>query len=87
MRERYLDPVQLYSKPYNYGIYISRSILLQKYPDSMLARTLDLDPTAQLIPVINSNITPEALNAVQALLNAPLEYDPILVQEAQYLDT
>ncbi len=65
-----LDPVQLYSEPYNYGVYISRSLLLQKYPNSMLTRTLDLDPNTSQIPVYNLNITSGALDAVKVLLES-----------------
>lgn len=79
------DPVTIYSEPHNYGVIVSRSKLLSQYPNSMLATALELDPNTSVIPVINPNITSEALDAVQDLLNAPLEYDPDLVQGAQYL--
>lgn len=78
------DPLEIYSPSYDYGVTVSNSLLRARYPDSMLVATLELDPRATQIPV-NPRITPEALNAVQALLNAPVDTDPNLVDASTYL--
>ena len=61
--------VNITSIPYNYTITVDKDKLLNTIPDSLLANTIELDPTATDIPITNQFVTPKVLRVVEYLVN------------------
>jgi len=51
-----------------YTVYVNTESLRSMYPNSLLGRTLDLDPTASEIEIPNAIVTPKVLHALHYLL-------------------
>lgn len=63
------DSLILQLEPYdNRTWYFDKEKILSLFPESLLARTVDLDSSAELIPIPNDDVTPDALDYLQGLI-------------------
>ena len=70
-----MDTLTLTSIPYKYSVVVSKSHLLELFPDSLFVLTLQQDPSADTIDIPNPIVTPDVLDVVKYMVdnnNTPL---------------
>ena len=56
-------------QPYdNQSYYFDREQFITTFPESVIARAVDLDPTTELVQIPNRDVTPDAVEYLQGLL-------------------
>ena len=57
--------ITIHSIPYDYSVTFPKESYVELFPDSLIATTMSLDPTAEVIDIPNRDVTPNILNIIQ----------------------
>ena len=76
--------------PYNYSLDLPRDELLHTFPESLLSKALEQDPSATQIDIPNRDVTPASLNALSSILTTHkipiVKPDPSYIRASNYLN-
>jgi hypothetical protein len=80
--------VNVYLEPYNQTFTLSRAMIQNYLPESLLANALELDPTSTVIPITNPIVTPDIMQLIGNYFQGiePDRHNPNVIAANRYLN-